>query len=136
MVLMINLTGSLAGVGANPPAGVRDIGTGPVTFGNESMDRLGILCHRSHRPGCASPDVGRFCDDSQSLGLQQYIPSHIPTPIGTPCLRECGLVGGLLFSLTCQDARDTHETDTFTAKMSAMPGCACTERQRRSSTCR
>ena len=37
---MINLTGSLAGVGANLPAGLRDIGTGPVTFGNESMDRL------------------------------------------------------------------------------------------------
>ena len=56
MVLMINLTGSLAGVGANLPAGFRDIGTGPVTLETQAGSAWDTL-------DCASPDVGRFCDD-------------------------------------------------------------------------
>ena len=85
MVLTINPTGLLAGVGANPLAGKRDNGTGPFTSGKASMDRLGII----HLPSGLAARIARLLTSDASAMI--HLP-HQRDALWTSCLRENDLV--------------------------------------------
>ena len=76
----------------------------------ETTTWIGSACSasRSRRTYRASPDVGRPCDDLQSVGRQEYVFAHLPHQ--RDALRAFGgavqsASPGL--SRTCQDARGT-----------------------------
>ena len=72
----------------HPLAGFGTTARAPSPMETQAWIVLRYSALRSRRPDCASPDVGRVCDDSQSLGRRQYMrpPSRNSVPLG---VRSC-----------------------------------------------